>query len=322
MARVLYIGGTGEISTACISTSLEKGDEVSVLNRGSSTTVPDTVEQFLGDVRQADCYASLTDQRFDVVCQFIGFSPSDIERDVAFFKDRCEQYIFISSASVYEKPPTDKVTRETTPLSNPYWKYAQLKIACENALRESCEKHNLPYTIVRPSHTYRTRLPGAVIHGDHQTWRMLNGKPVIVHGDGQSLWTLTHASDFAAAFVQLCANTHAYNQDFHITESDGHTWEKLLATAGDIIGVESTIVPIPIDTLLQHRPEWRGPLLGDKANSMVFDNTKLQRVVPGWTCRVSLADGLERAWQKTKARMAQYQPDPHEDALVDLIVSA
>lgn len=320
MARVLYIGGSGEISTACIEASLHRSDEVAVFNRGNS--VNDRVQQFTGDISARDAYQSIKDQRFDVVCQFLAFQPKDIERDVEFFKSRCQQYIFISSASVYQKPSQQDITLESTPLDNPFWPYAQAKIACEEKLISLAGQHGLNYTIVRPSHTYRTRLPGAVINGYHQTWRMLNHKPVIVHGDGQSVWTLTHANDFAAAFAKLVGNEAAFNQDFHITRDNADSWQHILETVAETIGVEAEIVAIPTQQLIEQVPDWRGPLLGDKANSMQFNNDKVRSVIGEWQCEVSLSEGLSMAWQETRPRLTDFSPSEAEDAQIDQLISA
>jgi nucleoside-diphosphate-sugar epimerase len=317
LTRILYIGGSGEISYACVAASVRLGHEVSVFNRGSKTSsLPKSVEVLQGDLKSATPYAVLQGREFDVVCQFLAFDTAAIKRDIETFQGRCKQYIFISTASVYQKPLGNHVIREDTPLGNPFWAYSRHKAACESLLADS----NLPVTIVRPSHTYRTRLPGSVIDGDHQAWRIKNDRPIIVHGDGQSLWTLTHAEDFAAAFVQLCGNPAAFGQTFHITNSQAHTWDTIIAAVGIALNKPIKAVHVASDKLIQYNPDWEGPLLGDKSNSVVFDNQRVIDTIGSWQCAISLAEGLQRATTFVEARLQHYTPNPETEVLVNRIV--
>lgn len=317
MTRILYIGGSGEISHACVAASVLLGHEVSVFNRGSKiNSLPESVELLQGDLRSAAPYAVLQNREFDVVCQFLAFDTAAIKRDIETFQGRCKQYIFISTASVYQKPLSNHVIREDTPLGNPFWEYSQKKAACESLLTDS----NLPVTIVRPSHTYRTRLPSTIIDGDHQAWRIKNDMPIIVHGDGQSLWTLTHADDFAAAFAQLCGNPAALGQTFHITNSRAHTWDAIIANVGIALNKPLKVVHVASDKLIKYEPNWEGPLLGDKSNSVVFDNQRVIDAIGGWQCAIGLVEGLQRATTFVEARLQHYTPNPETEALVNRIV--
>ncbi|MGK0470978.1 MAG: nucleoside-diphosphate-sugar epimerase [Candidatus Azotimanducaceae bacterium] len=317
MVRILYVGGTGEISHACVAASARQGHMVSVFNRGTTPgSLPESVELLQGDLGSAAPYTALQDREFDVVCQFLAFDTAAIKRDIETFEGRCKQYIFISTASAYQKPLTNHVITEDTPLGNPFWEYSRKKADCELLLMKS----NLPMTIVRPSHTYRTRLPGTIIDGDHQAWRIKNELPIIVHGDGQSLWTLTHAEDFAAAFAQLCGNPATVGRTFHITDSQAHTWDTIIAAVGIALNKPPKILHVASEKLIQYKPEWTGPLLGDKSNSVVFDNQRVIDAVGGWECTVSLADGLQIAATFTEQRLQHYAPNPETDALVNRIV--
>ena len=320
--KVLYIGGSGEISTACVAASVARGDQVAVFNRGQRpSSLPDRVAHITGDVDDAAQYGALADRHFDVVCQFIAYRPEQIERDLAVFTGRCAQYVFVSTASAYEKPcRRDRIT-EDTPLANPFWAYSRAKIACEARLQDAMAGEGFPATIVRPSHTYRTRLPSTVIDGDHLAWRLLRGKPVLVHGDGESVWTLTHADDFARAFVQLTGLEAAIGECVHVTKDDGHTWNVILRAVATLLGVEARIVPVGSRTLVGYVPDWEGPLLGDKANTLRFDTRRIEALTGGWRCELSLDEGLRRVEPFVRARLeADYVPEPRLDALVDRII--
>lgn len=327
MTRVLYIGGTGEISHACMNESLRAGHTVTVFNRGSaSLSLPAQVEHVQGDLRTRDPYRVLGDRTWDVICQFLAFEPDNVTLDLKTFSNRCAQYLLISSASAYEKPCRNYLITEQTPLENPYWSYSRKKAACEQAIEQffsalTVAASRCAYTVVRPSHTYRTRLPGAVTDGDHQAWRIMNGKPVIVHGDGQSLWTLTHAEDFAHAFVRLYLNPAAFDQIFHITASTANTWDIILAAVGEALNTKPKLCHVATDTLIRYQPNWIGPLLGDKANSIIFDNSQISAAIGGWDCSIPLNDGFQSAADHVKKRLkAGYRPNPEQDALLDRII--
>jgi nucleoside-diphosphate-sugar epimerase len=293
--KVLYIGGTGEISYACVLESLKLGHEVTVYNRGLRPGIfPDKVQMLRGDLSAIDDHTALRGRKFDAVCQFFAFDMAQLERDVKVFAGNAGQYVFISTASAYFKP-MDRyaVVSEQTPLTNPYWEYSQKKRQMELKLLEWHGAGRLPVTIVRPSHTYRLNFPTALGKGDWTARRMLDGKPVIVHGDGSGLWTLTHASDFAKPFARLLGNKKALGEDFHITRDAPYTWNEIFHAMAAALGVEPKLVHIASETLIRYEPKWTGPLLGDKSPSTVFDNRKVKAVAGDFECTVSLETGMQ-----------------------------
>lgn len=323
MSRVLYIGGSGEISFACVEAAVKAGQQVTVFNRGrSKETLPKEVEQIIGDMQDDSLYAELAARNFDTICQFIGLDTATIARDIEIFSGHCSQYVFVSSASAYLKPWQDGVITEDTPLDNPFWDYSRRKADCERLLFKAHAEDKLPVTIVRPSHTYRKRLPGTCIPGDYMAWRILNDKPIIVHDDGESLWTLTHADDFARAFVGLCGNERALGEAFHITSETAQSWNEIVALVSKALGHEVTAIHVSADKLIEYSELWRGPLKGDKSNSLVFDNSKVREAVGGWQCEVSLEEGLQKAATFTRNLLAQgYAPDERLDGMIDRIIA-
>ncbi len=318
--RVLYIGGTGEISMSCVKESIARGHEVTVFNRGNGRDrLPEEAAHVAGDLSDPAPYEPLSNQGFDVVCQFLAFTPETLERDIDFFSGRCGQYVFVSTASAYQKNDAGNRITESTPLENPYWAYSRAKAACERLLQDA----SITSTIVRPSHTYRERLPSTVIDGNHLAWRLSQGKPVIVHDNGESLWTLTHADDFARAFVQLHGNEAALGEDFHITSDEAHSWNDILSQVAAVLGYDADLRCIDSNKLISHVPLLEGPLLGDKANTLVFDNSKIRSVIDGWQCRVELGEGIARAADSVRERLAGgYSPDREQDELIDHILNA
>jgi nucleoside-diphosphate-sugar epimerase len=317
---ILFIGGTGQISEPCVAHAVAEGHKVFLLNRGTSgRPLPDGVKAIAGDMNTNDPYANLGDQKFDVVCQFRAFTPEQIERDIATFAGRAGQYVFISSASVYEKPARHYVITEKTPAVNPFWAYSQQKIACETLIRQST---GLDWTIVRPSHTIRTGLPAQMSDGDGLGYRMLTGKPVLLSGDGTSLWTLTRPVDFAVPFVGLFGKDKALGEDFHISQHlFGYTWNQIYAALARGLGVEADIVHVAADTLVRYNPDWTGPLFGDKAWSALFDNSKVMSVAGTFTSESDLDAVVADSVASFKARAAKGAPAPGpEDALIDRIV--
>jgi len=298
------IGGTGNISTACTNRALSKNIEVFHLNRGTrKDSTPKGVT-----VLQADAYNSgevrkaLAGLKFDSVVQFLAFHPEHVEADIETFRDITSQYVFISTASAYKKPPLTPIITESTPLENPYWEYSRLKIACEKLLVE--KNADFPYTIVRPSHTYSD---GWILSqfGSNDfgfCWRMLNGKPIVVAGDGQSVWTITHASDFAKGLVGLLGNPAALREPFHITSDEFLTWDTLVTMAAAALGVEPKIVHIPSDFIMKVLPNRGDNLLGDKVYSCIFDNAKIKRFVPGFASEINYAEGVRRSIEWYNAR--------------------
>jgi nucleoside-diphosphate-sugar epimerase len=322
--RALYIGGTGEISLACVEASVRAGQEVWVFNRGTSEeALPEGVERISGELNNST-YRELGGRGFDVVCQFVAYDLAQVERDLEVFGGRCGQYVFISTASAYQKPPPLNGWRitEDRPLSNPFWPYSQAKADAEAWLFARHAEGKLPVTVVRPSHTYRRRFPGTFVSGDDHVWRLTTGRPVVVHGDGTGLWTLTHASDFAKAFVRLLGNPRALGEAFHITRPDAFTWNDIYATIARAVGVDRPrFVYVPTASLVRYRREWAGPLLGDKAWPVQFDPTKLQSVVGEFKCTVGFEEGMASVVPHWRKRSDRFVPDEALHRLIDRIAA-
>jgi nucleoside-diphosphate-sugar epimerase len=258
---------------------------------------------------------------FDVVVDWIGFTPEQVQVDIEFFRGCTGQYIFISSASAYQTPPASLPVTESTVLDNPYWDYSRAKIACENLLVQAYRETKFPVTIVRPSHTYdQTMLP---VHGGYTVIdRMRKGKKVIVHGDGTSLWVLTHHADFAKGFVGLLGNPHAIGEAFHITSDETLTWNQIYEILADAAGVQARLVHVPSECIAAYDPEWGAGLLGDKAHSMIFDNTKIKRVVPGFNATIPFSQGAREILAWFDADPSRQVVDDKLDRLMDRIISA
>jgi nucleoside-diphosphate-sugar epimerase len=317
--NVLYVGGTGQISLPCVELSVKAGHKVTVFNRGvRDESLPKKVKQITGDMRDPAAYKKLLGKKkWDVVAQFMVFTPEQLQLDLDTFSGNAGQYIFISSASVYEKPPHHYVITEKTPAVNPYWPYSQAKIACEELLKG---QKKLPWTIVRPSHTVRSGLPTMMNEGDMVAHRMLAGKPVIVAGDGATPWTLTRSEDFAVPFQGVLGNKKALGEIFHITGDKGFTWDAIYRAIGKGLGVEAKIVHVPTETLCRYKPDWDGPLLGDKTWTALFDNKKVKRVAGKFECAEDLDMILEQPIKYLKKRLAAKPAEPHDlDALYDRI---
>lgn len=302
--KVLFIGGTGIISTACTALAIERGYDLTLLTRGKhDAKIPREAKVLVGDVNSPEVAAKLSREKFDAVVDWIAFTPADMERDIGLFRGRTRQFIFISSASVYQKPPSHYLITESTPLANPHWDYSRNKIACEERLMKAYRDERFPITIVRPSLTYGETLVPLIMN----SWaemsytmvdRMLRGEEVIVPGDGSSLWGITHNTDFAIGLVGLLGNEQALGHAFHITSDEVLTWDQLYKIVGVAAGAEPKIVHIPSDFIVACMPEKEGSLLGDKSLSVVFDNSKIKRFVPGYCATVSFAEGIRRslAW--------------------------
>jgi nucleoside-diphosphate-sugar epimerase len=279
---VLFIGGTGRISTSCVREAVRQGLDVTVLNRGRTAErpLPPEVALLTGDANDPQSVRdALGDRTFDAVVNWVNFTPAQVQRDIDLFADRTDQYLFISSASAYQTPPARLPVTESTPLKNPYWQYSRDKIACEDLLVAAYRERDFPATIIRPSHTYdETMLP--FDGGWTVVDRMRAGKPVIVHGDGTSLWTITHARDFAVGFTGLLGKDEAIGEAFHITGDEAPTWNQIYGWVAEAAGAEPNLVHVTSDAIAAADPRWGAGLLGDKAHSMVFDNSKLKRLVP------------------------------------------
>jgi nucleoside-diphosphate-sugar epimerase len=317
---VLYIGGTGQISLPCVEASVAAGHKVTVLNRGkTSMPLPKGVESRIGDMNE-DAYGRLGDERFDVVAQFRLYTPAQMKRDIATFAGKCGQYVFISSASVYQKPVQNYLMTERTPQENPFWEYSRQKTACERLLRGQT---GLPYTIVRPSHTVRTHMPIQVGDADNAIRRMIGGKPVIVTGDGSSLWTLTRSVDVARPLVRLFGNAKALGEDFHITTDRGFNWNQIHEAIARGFGAQAIHAHVPTDVLVSYEKEWEGPLMGDKTWSALFDNSKVKGVVGDFEASTDIDDILHDSVVHAKARLNAPAPaQSAEDRLIDKIIAA
>jgi nucleoside-diphosphate-sugar epimerase len=323
--KVLFIGGTGFISTAVSRLALARGLELFHLNRGRRGVSVLGAQTIVADIHEPDqARQALEPHQFDVVVDWIAYTPADVERDLALFSGRVKQFIFISSASAYQKPPSHPVITESTPLHNPYWAYSQNKIACELRLMQAYRAEGFPVTIVRPSLTYDTNFPIAIGGWDSYTLvdRLKTGRPIIVHGDGASLWVVTHSDDFARGFVGLLGHTQAIGHAFHITSDEILTWNQIYATIAGAAGVEPNLVHIPAGFIARHAPELGAGLLGDKAWSVIFDNTKIKTFVPGFQAVIPFREGIRRtlAWYEADPRRCRI--DQSVNAEMDTILRA
>lgn len=319
--RVLFIGGTGVISSASTALAVERGVELTLLTRGSGRRpVPPQVEQVVADVRDRDgVRAALGRRPFDVVVDWVAFTPEHVRADVELFEGRTGQYVFISSASAYQTPPTTWPIRESTPLRNPCWRYSRDKIACEDVLVAAYRERGFPITIIRPSHTYDATLV-PLDGGWTAVERMRQGKPVVVHGDGSSLWTLTHNTDFARGFVPLLGHPRAIGEAFTITSQDVLTWDQITRALAAAAGVEAQIVHVPSDVIASEDPEWGASLLGDKTWSAVFDTSKLRGLVPDFVATTPFEVGAREIVAWHDADPARRVVDPDRDGLIERLV--
>ena len=328
MKKALFIGGTGTISTAITRKVAKDGEwELWLLNRGNrSEVLPREVGIINADINdEEDVLRKLEDTEWDCVCDFIGFVPAQVERDYRLFKGRTRQYMYISSASAYQKPVPSPWINEGTALANPYWQYSRDKIACEEFLMKKYREEGYPVTIIRPSHTYDERSVPLGVHGRNGSWqvikRMLEGKQVIVHGDGTSLWTMTHNSDFAKGFTGLMGNPHAIGTAFQITNDETLTWNQIYSTIAEVLGVEFRPYYVSSEYLAAVSDyDFLGSLVGDKACSVIFDNAKLKRAVPGFTPTVRFEQGIRMTIENVLAHPSLQREDPDFDAWCDRVI--
>lgn len=321
--QVLFIGGTGVISSACSKLAIERGIDLYLLNRGESKrATPNGAKILRGDIRNIESVRrALGNQQFDAVVDWIVFTPEQVNQDVELFRDRTAQYVFISSASVYQTPPASLPVTESTPLDNPYWDYSRDKIACERALMQAYADEKFPVTIVRPSHTYdETMLP---LHGGYtMVDRMRRSKKIIAHGDGTSLWALTHHRDFAKGFVGLLGNSHAIGDAFHITSDEILTWNQIYEIIAQAAGTQAQIVHVASDYIAMFDKTWGDGLLGDKAHSMIFDNSKIKRIVPDFVASIPFSIGARESMAWFDADSARRAIDTKLDQTIDHILAA
>ncbi|MBI1293453.1 NAD-dependent epimerase/dehydratase family protein [bacterium] len=321
--KVLFIGGTGIISSACSRLALDRGIDLYLLNRGQShRPVPAGAKVLIGDIRDASsARAALGDHHFDAVVNWIAFTPEQVQADLELFRGRTGQYVFISSASAYQTPLAALPITESTPLRNPQWLYSRNKIACEDLLTRAYREEGFPATIVRPSHTYdHTLLP--ITGGWTTVARMRQGKKVFVHGDGSSLWVMTHNTDFAKGFVGLLGNPHAIGDVFHITSDELLTWNQIYELVAKAAGVEAQLVHVPSDLIAAFDANIGAGLLGDKTHSVIFDNSKIKRLVPDFVCTTPFARGIEDVLAWYDANPDRQVINPDIDALTDRVVAA
>ena len=321
--KVLYIGGTGTISSACTQRAVDLGIDLYHLNRGKSKRpTPDSVTVLRSDIRDLKSTEKvLSDHTFDVVVNWIAYTSDHIDRDIELFSGRTKQYIFISSASAYHVPPLNLPITELCPLHNPYWQYARDKISCEQRLTQAYRETGFPATIVRPSHTYDyTLVPMSFKYTVID--RMRQGKKVIVYGDGTSLWTLTHHKDFAVGFVGLLGNDRAIGDAFHITNDEILTWNQIFNLMAEAAGVEPKLVHIPSDFIAAFDPEWGAGLLGDKAHSKIFDNTKIKRTVPDFNPIIPFNQGAKEIVAYYASDPSHQTIDTDKDIMMDRIIAA
>lgn len=325
--NALLIGGTGTISMAITRLLAQKGWEVHLLNRGTRRAeAPEGVHWIQADISDEQAVRAILEGRhFDCVCEFIGFTPDQVERDIRLFEGRTKQYLYISSASAYHKPMRDCRITEGTALVNPYWEYSRNKIACEEVLMKAYRERQFPVTIIRPSHTYDNRKIPLGVHGNKGSYqvikRMLEGKPVIIHGDGTSLWTMTHNTDFAKGYVGLMGNPHAIGEAFQITNDETLTWNQIYETIARVLGVELKAYHVASDFLAATgKYDLLGSLIGDKANSVIFDNSKLKRAVPDFVPTVRFEEGIRDTIANIMAHPELQQKDPEFDAWCDKVI--
>lgn len=327
--RILIIGGTGTISTAISRRLADKGHQLYILNRGNANdTLQSHIKFIKADINdEKSASEMLGDMEFDVVCDFIGFVQPQLERDYRLFRGKTKQFVYISSASAYNKLPSDYIITEGTTLANPYWEYSRNKIQCEEYLLKMYREEGFPVTIVRPSHTYcETSVPLGV-HGRKGSWqvikRMLEGKPVIIHGDGTSLWTMTDSRDFAEGFIGLLGNPHAIGEAFQITSDETLTWNQIYQTIARCLGVQLKPYYVSSEFLAEVSDyDFRGSLIGDKANSVVFDNSKLKRAVPDFRPKIRFEEGIKRTLEYVLAHKECQVEDEEFDIWCDKVIAA
>ena len=325
--KILFVGGTGTISTSISHLLVAQGHELYLLNRGNrSNLIPEGAIVLRADVNDEKQVTELIrDLEFDCIADFIAFVPEHLERDYRLFKGKTKQFIFISSASAYQKPLSDFRVSEATPLANPYWKYSSDKIVCEDYMMKLYREDGFPVTIVRPTYTYCDRVVPLGVHGDNGTWpvvkRIQEGKPVIIHGDGTSLWTMTHADDFAKAFVGLIGNIKALGEAVQITSDETLTWNQIYECIANALNVPLKAVHVSSEFLAEasHYPFKEG-LIGDKAASAVFDNTKVKRLVPGFEATIRFDRGIKKTIDFILAHPEYQAEDPEFDDWCERVI--
>jgi len=326
--KALFIGGTGTISTEISKLAVLKGWQLYLLNRGNNLTrVPEGATVLTADINnEVEVAKLICDIEFDVIADFIAFEPSQVQRDIRLFSKKTKQFIFISSASAYQKPLAFYKITESTPLANPYWKYSRDKIACEELLMQHYRANNFPVTIIRPSHTYGEGSVPVAIHGEKGSWqvidRIIKGKPVIVPGDGNSLWTITHNTDFAKAFVGIMGNNATIGEAIHITSDESITWNKIYDIIGEALNTKTQKFHVATDFLVKYKADLEGGLIGDKANTVVFDNSKIKRLVPEYLATTRFDQGVRLSINYILAHPELQIEDKEFDIFCDNVIKA
>jgi nucleoside-diphosphate-sugar epimerase len=323
--KVLYIGGTGNISTASSRRAIKMGIDLYLLNRGTGRTEIPGANTLVADHSDLEAVKKVTDgHEWDVVVNWIAFTPEDVQRDFEIFQGKTKQYIFISTASAYQKPGGHPVITESTPLYNPYWQYSRDKIACEDYLTQRFREDGFPITIVRPSLTYDTVIPVPLCGWTDFTIieRIRKGKEVIIHGDGTSLWTITHSEDFAKGFNGLLSHRQAIGHSFHITSDEIMNWNQIYELVAEAAGAPLKAVHIPSDFIARFDAHSYGSLIGDKAQSVIFDNSKIKRFVPDFKATMPFSEGLKRTVKWFEDKPERIIVDPEKGQLVDKIIEA
>lgn len=324
--KVLFIGGTGTISSAVSALAVKNGFDLYLLNRGNRAAfLPQNAKLIIADINnETEVQKALENLTFDVVADFVAYDVEDVKRDYRLFKGRTKQYIFISSASAYQKPLSSPFIRESTPLLNPFWQYSRDKIACEEFLMEKYRMEGFPITVIRPSHTYGNSSVPVAVHGKNGSFSVLErirkGKKVIIQGDGSSLWTVTHNTDFAKAFVGIMGNAHALGETYHITSDESLTWNQIYEIIGSALNVKPKVVHIPTDALALCSSELYGGLLGDKSNTVIFDNTKIKNAVPGFAATTRFDQGVRQSIEYIYSHKECQKEDPEFDAWCDKVI--
>jgi nucleoside-diphosphate-sugar epimerase len=325
--KVLFIGGTGTISQAVSKLAVKKGIDLFLFNRGNNKSlIPEGAQLIKGDIsNRKEAEEKLKGHYFDAVVNWIAFKPEQVKADIELFKNKTKQYIFISSASVYQKPQTDYLITESTPLANPYWEYSQNKIACENTLLAEYRRNSFPVTIVRPSHTYSKSSIPATLNSSKAPWslvdRMRKGKKILVHGDGTSLWTMTNNKDFAKGFVGLLANPKTIGHAFQITSDETLTWNQIFKSIADAAGVEVELIHVASEKIAQYDSKYTGSLLGDKAVSVVFDNSKIKKFVPSFKATIPFSEGIKESIAWFENHPEAQQIDQEWNDFIDKIIA-
>ncbi|MCX6240044.1 MAG: NAD-dependent epimerase/dehydratase family protein [Bacteroidia bacterium] len=320
--KVLFIGGTGIISSACSELAIRRGIDLYHLNRGKSSKIRkvEGVKTIISDIRNFDeTRQAIQGHHFDAVVDWIAFEPEHIHNDIRLFSGKTNQFVFISSASAYQTPPAKLPITENTPLNNPFWEYSRNKIACENVLKEEYLKNGFPYTIVRPSHTYdKTLIP--VDGGYTVLQRMVQGLPVVVHGDGTSIWTLTNHKDFAVGLVGLLGKPAAINEAFHITSDEWITWNRIYSMLANELGVVPHLIHVPSEVIAKYDREIGNGLLGDKSHCMIFDNSKIRKLVPDFNPTIPFSEGVKEIVKWHLKNTMSQKPDEHINNFMDKLI--